>query len=64
MIEKKILEKDPNKRIILVVNKIDLVPKNIAFMVIYVFVVLRLVVELTSSRIPHYSIQSIDTIAT
>ena len=37
MIEKKILEKDPNKRIILVVNKIDLVPKNIAFMVILVF---------------------------
>lgn len=34
LIEKKILEKDPNKRIILVINKIDLVPKNIALMVL------------------------------
>ncbi|KAK8801741.1 hypothetical protein WA538_005579 [Blastocystis sp. DL] len=32
LIERKILEKDPNKRIILLINKIDLVPKHIAMM--------------------------------
>ena len=33
LIEHKILEKDPNKRIILLVNKIDLVPKQVALTV-------------------------------
>lgn len=33
LIERKILEKDPNKRIVLLINKIDLVPKHIAMMV-------------------------------
>ena len=50
-LEKKILEKDPNKRIVLVINKIDLVPKNVALMVIIIYFSMILVVKSTSSRI-------------
>ena len=38
LIERKILEKDPTKRIVLLINKIDLVPKHIALMVDHSFV--------------------------
>lgn len=62
LIEHKILEKDPNKRIILLINKIDLVPKNVAMTVASTF--LSHPVALSApSGVPHHPVQGLHAVA-